>query len=229
MGYGQFCPIAKALDILGERWTLLILRELIVGGRRFNELQRGLGMISPALLTKRLTELEKHGLVAKRRIPGQRGYEYFPTSCAEALQPTLFSLGEWGMQWAKENLVEEDFDVDLLMLYLQRSIDYTQLVGRETVIRFEFTDLKQHPLWWLVVNDDRTEVCVKDPGRDVDIFFQTKLRTMCEVWLGHDTYRRALKDEDLSIVGPTSLTRNVTSWLRCSPYTSPEDCELVLT
>ena len=95
MQYGQFCPIAKATEILGERWTILILRELLMGGRRFSELQRGLGDISPALLTSRLKSLEDQGIVVRRRISGQRGFEYFPTGACEAFLPVALSIGEW--------------------------------------------------------------------------------------------------------------------------------------
>ena len=214
MQYGQFCPIAKATEILGEKWTILIVRELLMGGRRFTELQRGLGVISPTILTARLKALEDHGLAAKRRIPGQRGHEYFPTESCQELLPIIMALGEW----AKSNLSDDDYDVELLMLYLERSVLPEKLPGRETVIRFEFTDLKQHRDWWLVIADTRVDVCVKDPGRDVDVFFTTDVRTMTEVWLGRETYRAAVKSGALTIVGPAALTRNVRSWLRNSEW-----------
>src|SRR5947209_10852664 len=118
MRYGQFCPIAKATEILGERWTILIVRELLMGGRRFNELQRGLGDISPALLSARLKSFEEQGLVVRRQISGQRGFEYFPTRACEHLKPVIMALGEWGLCWARHNLTDDDFDVELLMLYL---------------------------------------------------------------------------------------------------------------
>ena len=116
MKYGQFCPIAKATELLGEKWTLLIIRELLMGSSRFNELQRGLSMISPALLTKRLQSLEQTGLLIKKKISGQRGYEYFASEPTEQLLPILLDLGDWGMRWAKDNLTDEDYDVDFLMI-----------------------------------------------------------------------------------------------------------------
>ena len=109
MQYNQFCPIAKATEILGERWTILILRELLMGARRFNTLQRGLGDISPALLTKRLSTLEEQGMVIKRRISGQKGFEYYPTEACESLMPVLHSLGEWGLIWAKHSDPRQGF------------------------------------------------------------------------------------------------------------------------
>ena len=141
MEYGQFCPIAKSTEIIGEKWTLLIIRELLMGGSRFNELHRGLSLISPTILSKRLETLSAHGLVLKKKIPGQRGYEYFPTQSCKELLPIIRSLGDWGMNWARSNLTEKDYDVELLMLYLKRSIVARELIGRETVIRFKFTDI----------------------------------------------------------------------------------------
>lgn len=220
MKYGQFCPIAKSMELLGERWTILILREILMGGHRFNGIQRGLGSISPAILTKRLQSLERHGLIVRRKITGQRGYEYFPTKSAEELLPVLMSIGNWGMKWAKENLIEDDYDVDLLMLYLERSIVVENLPGHETLIRFEFTDLKQHRFWWLVIKDENVDVCVKDPGRDVDIYLTSTVRTMTDAWLGHVPWRRVLRDGDLVVIGPSNLTKNISSWLGNSEFES---------
>lgn len=218
MEYGQFCPVAKATEILGEKWTLLIIRELLMGGRRFNELQRGLGSISPALLTARLRTLSDYGLVVRRKIPGRRGYEYFPASSCNELQPILRALGNWGLRWAKDNLMDEDYDVELLMLYLKRSIATELLPGPETTLRFEFTDLKKQREWWLVVTENNIDICVKDPGRDVDIYFTSTLRTMTDVWLGHCSYRTAITEGELMVVGPASLTRTVSSWMRCTEF-----------
>ncbi|QIK95493.1 helix-turn-helix transcriptional regulator [Sphingomonas sp. HDW15A] len=129
MRYGQFCPVAKATELLGERWTFLIVRELLMGGRRFSELQRGLGEISPALLTARLKMFEEQGLVVRRQIPGQRGFEYFPTQACEALLPVIVALGEWGLLWARQTLSADDFDPEFLMFYLERSVDPAALPG----------------------------------------------------------------------------------------------------
>jgi DNA-binding HxlR family transcriptional regulator len=218
MNYNQFCPIAKATEILGERWTILILRELLMGARRFNTLQRGLGDISPALLTSRLKSLEEQGMVIKRRIPGQKGYEYFPTAACEAMLPVLFALGEWGMIWARHTLLDEDFDVELLMLYLERSIDVEKIKGLETIIKFRFSDLADQRDWWIIVNPDRAEVCIKDPGKDVDVYFNCTVRTLSEVWMGDRSYRDAIKSGELKIEGDVYLTRNVSTWLRSSVF-----------
>jgi DNA-binding HxlR family transcriptional regulator len=218
MDYGQFCPIAKATEILGEKWTILIVRELVMGGRRFNELQRGLSLISPTLLSKRLDSLEQHGLVLKKKIPGQKGYEYFPTESCQELLPIIRSLGNWGMRWARSNLTEGDYDVELLVLYLKRSIVPEKLVGTETVIRFRFTDIVEFPDWWLVVTGDELDLCVKDPGKEVDVYFTSSVKTLADIWMGESSYRKAMGEGNLTVVGNKALTRNITSWMANSIF-----------
>jgi DNA-binding HxlR family transcriptional regulator len=213
MEYGQFCPIAKATEILGEKWTLLIIRELLMGGCRFNELQRGLSLISPTMLSRRLDSLEEHGLVMKKKISGQKGYEYFPTKSCDELLPIIKSLGEWGMRWARSNLTEKDYDVELLMLYLKRSIVPENLVGNETVIRFRFTDISDYPNWWIMVKDDDVDVCVNNPGKDVDVYFTSTLKTMADIWMGESSYRKAVANDEMKIVGHKALLKDITSWM----------------
>lgn len=218
MKYGQFCPLAKSTEILGEKWTILIVREVLMGARRFSELQRGLGLISPALLTSRLKSLEEQGMIVKRRATGQRGYEYFPTEACEALLPVLVSLGEWGLCWARHTISDTDYDAEFLMYYLERSINPSKLIGDETVIQFEFTDLPQQSKWWLIVKDDRVDLCIKDPMRDIDMFFSSTVRVMAEVWMGDRSYKNAIDAGELSIQGPPALTRNIGAWLTPSVY-----------
>ena len=219
MEYGQFCPIAKATEIIGEKWTVLIIREALMGSTRYSEFQRGLSLISPTLLAKRLDSLVNHGLLMKKKIPGQRGHEYFPTSSCKELLPIVRSLGDWGMRWARSNLTRTDYDVELLMLYLQRSIVPEHLPGNESVIRFKFTDIEDMSEWWLVVTDDQIDVCVKDPGKEVDVYFTSTVKTMADIWMGDTTYRKALAGGALKIVGNRALTRDVTAWMKLSLFT----------
>jgi len=218
MKYGQFCPIAKATEILGEKWTIMIVREILMGGARFNVMQRGLGDISPALLTSRLKSLEEQGMIVRRKIAGQKGYEYFPTEACQALLPVLVAMGEWGLCWARHNVLDEDFDVDFLMLYLERSIDPSKLIGNESVIQFKFTDLVEQSDYWLLVRDENVDLCLKNPGKDVDVYFTCTVRTMHDVWMGDRTYRDAIKSGDLYVQGDPALTRNIKSWLRPSVF-----------
>jgi DNA-binding HxlR family transcriptional regulator len=218
MKYGQVCPVAKATEILGERWTFLIVRELLMGGRRFTELQRGLGDISPALLAARLKYFEQEGLVARRKINGQRSYEYYPTLACEALKPVVVAVGEWGLCWARHMLSNDDFDVEFLMFYLERSVDPAKLPGEQTVIQFKFRDLAEQKDWWLLVDGRNVDVCLTSPGRDVDVYFTTTVRTMHDIWMGDRTYREAVQAGDLSVEGELALTRHVSSWLRPSIF-----------
>jgi len=216
--YGQFCPIAKATEIIGEKWTILIIREILMGGTRFSQLQRGLSMISPAVLTTRLRTLTDAGLIVKKRIPGQRGWEYHPTESCKELLPILLQLGNWGLRWTRDRLTADDYDAGLLMLYLERSIVPTKLIGDETTIRFHFTDLEAKPNWWILVNGQDVDVCTTDPGREVDVFFTTSVRTMTDVWMEQTSYRAAIRADELTIVGLPELTRNSTTWLAASVF-----------
>ena len=218
MEYGQFCPIAKATEIIGEKWTLLIIREALMGGSRFNELQRGLSLISPTLLSKRLNDLVEHGLLMKKKISGQRGYEYFPTESCKELLPIIRSLGDWGMRWARSNLTEKDYDVELLMLYLKRSVFPEKLIGNETVIRFKFPDIAEYPDWWMVVSGKDVDLCVNDPGKEVDVWLTSSVKTMADIWMGDTTYKKATSAGDLKIVGPQALTRNISDWMSVSIF-----------
>jgi DNA-binding HxlR family transcriptional regulator len=219
MKYGQFCPLAKAMEVLGEKWTLLILRELHMGATRFNELQRGLSLISPTVLSKRLNELADTELILRKKIPGQRGYEYFLTQAGKETLPLLECIGNWGMRWARGDVRDSDLDVELLMIYLQRSIKTDKLPGDESVIRFRFTDLKKLGDWWLLIKGCNVDICLEDPGKEVDVYFTTDLRTMVSCWMGDETYRAAIADKRLKLVGPSALTRNVQHWIEDSIFT----------
>ena len=172
--YGQFCPIAKATEILGEKWTLLIVRELLMGASRFSELA---------------------------------------TEPCKQLLPILLALGRWGMEWTRDHLQDNDYDVELLMLYLERSIRADKLPGAKAVIRFHFTDFDEMTNWWIVVDGDAVDVCTSDPGRDVDIYINTTVRTMTETWMGRNTYRQAKAAGTFEVHGPAALTRNLGVWL----------------
>jgi DNA-binding HxlR family transcriptional regulator len=218
MEYKQFCPVAKASELLGDKWTILLLREALMGAKRFNEFERGLGRISPTMLTKRLNELVINGLMLRKKIPGQKGHAYFLTQAGKDVDLVIKHLGDWGMRWARGQMENSDLDVELLMLYLQRSVKTDRLSGDETIVQFNFTDLKKLGKWWLVVRHDEVDICLEDPGKDVDVWFVTDLRTMVEVWMGDITYKKAIREKRLKLIGPAALTSNVTNWMSNSVY-----------
>ncbi len=228
MEFGQFCPIAKANEVLGEKWTLLIVRELLMGSHRFSDLQRGLGTISPTILSKRLLSLEAQGLIYRKGIQGQRGFEYHPTQSCRELLPILLALGTWGMRWTRANLSDQDYDVELLMLYLERSVRPEGLPDTGCVIRFHFNDFDALTNWWLVVNGTSVDICTADPGKDIDLFITTTVKTMTELWMGRMDYRAARSAGLFDAQGPVGLTRDIEAWLgRCVFADLPEPKEIL--
>ena len=126
-GYGQFCPVAKATEVIGEKWTMLVLRELLLGTTRFSDFQRSLSRMSPTLLTKRLRQLEESGILIRKRLSGQKGYEYRLTEAGKELSPLIEVLAVWGMRWARSQLTDDELDVEFLMRELQRRLHVDHL------------------------------------------------------------------------------------------------------
>jgi DNA-binding HxlR family transcriptional regulator len=217
--YGQFCPIAKAAEVLGERWTILIIRELLVGTTRFTDFQRALSQISPTLLTKRLNQLQDSGLVIRKKVPEQRRTEYHLTPAGRELLPVVSGLGEWGMKWARGQMSDDELDVELLMHDFSRRIDGAQLPGGRTVIKFSFTGLSQFAHWWIVLEENGgRELCVNNPGKEVDIEIHSDLRTMTEIWAGDTQIRTAKNDGRLRLSGNPALIRTLALWLRIGMF-----------
>lgn len=189
-----------------------------MGATRFNELQRGLSLISPTILTRRLNELADCEIILRKKIPGQRGNEYFLTQAGKETLPLLKGIGDWGMRWGRGDMPDSDLDVELLMAYLQRSINTEALPGDQSVIRIRFTDLKKLNSWWLLVKGVNVDICLEDPGKEVDVYLTSDLRTMVSGWMGDETYEAAIADKRLQLVGPSALTRNIQHWIADSIF-----------
>lgn len=213
LDYGQFCPVSKAAEILGEKWTLLIIRELLLGATRFNQIQRGLSKISPTILNKRLNTLRKQGLIVHKRIPEQRGYEYRLTEAGRELYPIVMKMAEWGMRWARGQMTDKELDVQLLMSDIQRRINTEKLPSGQMVIRFLFTDLDHYNEWWIKIQNKEVDLCTENPGNEVDVYVTCDLRTMTEVWMGDISIQQARSDNRLKIVGSSVYVKNIQSWL----------------
>ena len=222
MEYGQYCPVAKALEVLGERWAMLVVRELMCGSTRFSQLQRGLPKISPSMLSKRLSELEAAGLIVRKRIPGQRGWEYFLSEAGGELSDVVKKLGVWGMRWVRSTMTDADLDVQFLMWDIQRSIDAAKLPGRETVLKFHFSEVNTTRDWWIVVTDSETDLCSDDPGKEVDVYFTTDCRTLTEIFMGDTSFKAARADGRLKLVGPPALLNTLSSWFHLSTFAGIE-------
>lgn len=215
-GYGQFCPVAKAAEIVAERWTPLVLRELMSGTRRFSDLRRGVPLMSPSLLATRLRELEHAGVI-ERRGAG-RTTEYLLTDAGEELRPVIDQLAVWGNRWVTHTLRREDLDPSLLMWDVRRTVDVTRLpADRRTVVEFELTGVAANRRrWWLVIDRGEVDLCLQHPGHGIDVHVSAPIRVLVDVWLGHRTSAAAIAGGDLVVTGPRELTRGFPVWFGMS-------------
>ena len=212
--YGQFCPVAKAMELLDERWTLLVIRELMMGSRHFNALRRGVPRMSPALLSKRLQTLVRAGVV-ERWEDGNR-VSYRLTESGRELEPIVEALGRWGIRWIPE-LGDEDLDPHLLLWDIHRSIDTEAVPDGRTALEFVFPELpRQTRRWWIVITADGVDVCDVDPGFPVRVSVETSLRTLTLIWRGDLPWASALRSGDLVLHGEPQARRALPRWLKLS-------------
>jgi DNA-binding HxlR family transcriptional regulator len=219
--YGQFCPVAMAAEILCTRWTVVLLRELMAGSTRFNELRRGVPRMSPALLSQRLKELEQAGLIVRRPVRGEPGtLDYHLTEAGDELKPLIEAFGRWGQRWVSTDLSLTKLDVSLLMWDMRRNLDPRPLPRRRSTISFQYPALPASQRnWWLLVDPAAgVDLCSIDPGFDVDLYVSTDLRTMTAIWMGLETVRQAVSGRRLKITGDRKLTADIQTWLGLSPF-----------
>src|SRR5688500_728892 len=181
--YGQFCTVARGAEVLGELWTPLVVRELLCGSRRFNELHRGVPRMSATLLTQRLRKLEQMGVIERRRAKG--GWEYHLTAAGEELRPIVVGLGHWGARWIGSRLKREQLDAGFLMWDIRRFARMDEFPTRRVTVHFRFTDARSgEKEWWLVVESRSAELCRDDPGHEVDVVVESSVRSLTEIWTG---------------------------------------------
>jgi len=219
--YNQFCPVAMAAEILCTRWTIVLLRELVAGSTRFNELRRGVPRMSPALLSKRLKDLEAAGVVARSRVAGEPDlHEYTLTAAGKDLGRVVGAIGEWGQRWITTDSSLGKLDPNLLMWDMRRNIDTKPMPERRNTIQIIFSDLQEaRRNWWLIVEPGKdVDLCSVDPGFDVDLYLVTDLRTMTEIWMGYVSVMRAKADGRLVATGSRQLEADLQSWLGLSPF-----------
>jgi DNA-binding HxlR family transcriptional regulator len=217
-GYGQFCPVAKATELIGEKWTLLVLRELLLGTTRFNDFQRALSRMSPTLLVRRLRQLEDCGIIIRKKLSGQRGYESRLTAAGKELSPLVEVLAVWGMRWARSQLTDDELDVEFLMRELQRRLHTQHLPDGQIVICITFDELKVHKTWWLLVDGNVVDLCTEDPGKEVDLYINSSVRTIVEVWEGDLDIRAALRSKSIKAHGMRHLIRTMPDWFGVCMY-----------
>jgi DNA-binding HxlR family transcriptional regulator len=224
-GYGQFCPVALGAEIFAQRWTPLILRELLLGSHRFSELQRGLPRISRNLLVQRLEALEEAGIVERRRRADGRGHDYYPTPAGEELRPIIQALGAWGYKWSAHELRPENLDAGLLMWFLRRRVHTEHLPDEKVVVRFQFRGVEKRPTWldeqqqfWLLLDKPEVEICLTDPGFDIGLTVDADLEAMVRVYLGHLPLGEALRSGSVELAGRRDLRSGFRTWLGISHF-----------
>jgi DNA-binding HxlR family transcriptional regulator len=216
-GYGQYCPLAKGAEVFAERWTPLILRELLRGSTTFNDLHRGVPRMSRSLLSSRLKKLEACGVI--ERHTGTGGIQYGLTRAGQELGPVVTELGTWAQRWFRTTFNAAELDVGVLMWDIRCTVDANALPSIRTIVQFIFTDLPANSRsWWLVNEGSEVDLCPVDPGDDAALQIRTTLRAMTRVWMGDLSVSVAQRSGSLTILGPPDLTRRMASWLRLSPY-----------
>jgi DNA-binding HxlR family transcriptional regulator len=207
--YGQYCPISRSLAMLGERWSLLIVRDLLLGTTRFNDLARSMPGLSRSLLAKRLRQLEQAGVVERL------GSRYLLTEAGQALEPVVRALSAWGAEWTFGDPEPDELDAAVLVWWMHGRLDTSELPGSRHVFRLDFTD-DPRP-FWIVVEAGDPSVCVTDPGFDVDVHIASDVGSLLQVWLGRLPLREATRSGRVRFSGPAPLTRRMPTVLRLSP------------
>jgi DNA-binding HxlR family transcriptional regulator len=217
-GYDQFCPIAKASEVFATRWTPLIMRELMAGIHSFNDLQRGLPLISRAVLVARLRELENHGIIERRpRAGGRTGQGYWLTLAGDAFRTVVSDLGHWGLIHARDSIKPSDLDPTVLLWGFRKRAILDALPDRRVVLRFEFSGVPasrtKFRVLWLKLERSGADVCVKDPGFAVDLIFRGKIADFVKVYLGHALWRD-MEGKALMVEGDRELAKKAPRWIR---------------
>lgn len=217
-GYGQFCPVAMAAEVLCTRWTVLVVRELLCGSTRFNDLRRGVPRMSPALLSKRLKDLEKAGILATVR-DAKGNTEYHLTAAGEDLRPLVMGIGFWGQRWVESQLSLRNLDPSLLMWDMRRHLRPEPLPPRRCTVQFLYPELPSAQRnFWLVIEKGSVDLCSADPGYEVDLLVTASLRTMTAIWMGIAVLRKELDSGTLRLEGDPALARSMQHWLGLSPF-----------
>ena len=225
-GYGQFCPVAKAAEIFAERWTPLVLRELVCGSHRFSDLHRGVPLMSRTLLAQRLRQLEDAGIVRSAAKAKGRGQEYFLTPAGEEFRPLIEGLGEWGQRWARSRISADDLDPGLLMWDIHRRLNLERLPTHRVVVFFDFRGVPKPwrtvRRFWLILQRPDVDLCLKEPGYAVDLVVDADLAALTKVWMGDVRLGDAMRAGLVRLEGPRVLVRAFPGWLALSGFAAVE-------
>lgn len=213
--YGQYCPVARAAEILADRWTVLIIRELLADINQFNELERGLPHVSRSLLTERLRRLERTGILVRRVAPRGKPAAYRLTPAGYELQKLIDLLGEWGARWAFGEPRPNELDPIVLLWWMRRRVCVESLGKRHVVIQFNFGGPKR--TYWLLIEPTDISVCLKHPGFDVDVIVSAEILAFYRVWLGRVPLSEALRKRQIQLSGTPADIRGFPHWFTWSP------------
>jgi len=220
-GHGQFCPVAVASEVFAHRWTPLILRELFSGSTHFNEIKRGLPLISKTTLAQRLRALEDAGVVDCVNAPGSAHAEYHLTASGAEFESVIHGLGEWGQRWTTR-FDAQNLDAEFLMWNVRRRLATDQLPAKRTIVRVDFSGLppryRKGRIFWLILEQREVDLCLKDPGAEVDLYVRADLETFARVWLGDVALADAMRTGRIQLSGRRELIRKFPSWLLLSHF-----------
>jgi DNA-binding HxlR family transcriptional regulator len=215
--YGTFCPVAVASDVLADRWTPLIVRELILGNTRFNDIARAMPGISRSLLVQRLKHLERKGVIETWPSRSGRGSEYHLTPAGKDLEPVIMAIGRWAVQWMYTELRASEVDPISLMWWMHRRIDSSQVPHGRVVVQFDHTAPERRSMW-LVIERGEASVCLQYPGFDTDVLVTCPTAALANVFSGAESWEHAVRSEAIQIAGPRTLVKALPSWFLWSPW-----------
>jgi DNA-binding HxlR family transcriptional regulator len=215
-GYGQYCPIARAAEILATRWTLIIVRNMLLGCETFGEIADGAPGIPRSLLSQRLRLLETHGVITRARNPQGRGFRYRLTDAGRDLHETCVVMGAWGTRWLE--MTAEELDPYVILWGLCRELDRRDLLPEHRLtVRFELRDGRARHRFWLIAQRPEAEVCVKPPGYDEDLIVRTAADWLARWYTGEVSLGQGLHERRVDVTGPAPLIGTLADWGgRCS-------------
>ena len=214
--YGRFCPVALSSEVLADRWTPLIVRELILGNTRFNDIARGMPGISRTLLTQRLRHLERRGVLETWPSPTGRGNEYHLTPAGKDLEPVLEAMGKWSVEWLYEDF-DDDVEATTLMWWMHRRVAEEGLPPGRVIVEFDHTAPVAIKVW-LVLDRGEPSVCMQHPGSEPDLVVRVSTPTLARVFSGAERWSTAVANGDLEVAGPPALVKKLPTWFLWSPW-----------
>jgi DNA-binding HxlR family transcriptional regulator len=224
-GYGQFCPVAKASEIFATRWTPLVVRELLFGSHTFNDIHRGVPLMSRALLIERLRQLEEQGIVERRTRAEGLGPEYWLTPAGESAREIVRALGHWGLAHTRDRITADDLDPALMMWTMRQRTDLGALPDHRVVIRFEFSGVPatrtRFRIMWLVLARSGVDVCAKDPGFPVDITVRGDIAVFVAIFLGQTTWDEVMA-KAVAIEGNARMAQRIPEWIQLRNVPRPQ-------